>query len=1272
MELERIHRKLLTDISDQMVTDSMECENFIEHMKTYVPTGILAQNKSLLGKFETMESRGHLKPGHYEDLKKICTSSGNFDILEMVKEAESKIEQLQQGTSDGNLEHESDWKEPPVKKMKYADIEKDLQSDLIDYYREICSTIPICPCLEEVDAPLIKVYTPPFPLYLRETDKLKQIFEQTEELENETIETPSVDSLDKIFNKQSKECNKIYLTAEPGLGKTSFTKWLALNWCQAHSPEDDDVCYFEHNDVSQMKNFEFLFLIFLRETDVNERHVDSMITNHILSALGRHSAYTTEVLTEVLYHKKCLIILDGLDEWSLSDIPRRSTRKNCTYLSTSRPWKFCMLPLDSTKIDQHVCIENVAKICKEKLVSNVMSLFEERRLLRSDISNQVEACKLFKRKLDEMKITHVYNTPVILVQLITSWNINKEIGQSNCEIYTGIVDTFFSIAEKKVKLLAKFKKVTASNINCFHDSPSCATYYNLMIRLGKLAFETLFCEQKGPSLIFGKNVALTHLRRGKKISSEDTLATCLQTGLLSMQSFYVRAKMKIDAYSFFHKTIQEFFAALYIQSEYAENVRIEDAIMKRCNSVSAVLEMATVFTFLSGFDLTTAREVLQSLQSIINEDEMTKDYRCRFFHSRGDKEYTQVMAIQNMIVSCLTESIKNGHVEQGLPLQDIIIDPRCEQDSDPLKTLVNINSNTIKSLVFVRKAVGPRLSNEWIYLGLPEMQSVCKFQLTEIPFDEPDSLSRAQTRALVPNVIDQMIGLKTQQLELLYLHAHDSVAHNSIERFLYFVSQQTLLKEVDLKVKCYEHTFTTCKGFQLDLCQQEHLQNLVLSDVPVNQLRVNEGLKILRLYSVPLIQIQLNEYLQNLFLYHIPVSQLQLNEHLKELILDDVPVTELHLNKHLQSLSLEKVPVSRILVNEQLQTLRLQDVSLSQLQLNDHLQNLSLIKVNVSQLHLNRHLNQLSLEEVPVHQIQLNEHLQKLRLEDVPVTELHLDEHLHDLTLRKLFISQLQLNEHLQSLHLYKVSASELHFNEALQRLSLLDVSVSQYQGNLSSLEFCNIYDLPAGAVSAVFRCLPAAPKLQKLECGMLKSPDVTTVLDTIPQLLDLHRIELTFMDLDERSLVLPNNMEHIEHMLIVSVTLTSRALNILVDRVMKYKQSVKVELKLLIVKDDTIGDQQETINPRSPPSNSDNADLSRYSGTKFELLSVEMSSRAFRNFVDTLEKCKRPVVVYIDYIDSIDGIKGEGIEYIKSSPSFVVSYKSFTELEFRTVDQHG
>ncbi|XP_060560580.1 uncharacterized protein LOC132720451 [Ruditapes philippinarum] len=1216
-----------------------------------------------------------------------ATDESGYKIL---KESKAAMDQVKQTASEelksisaANKQKEED---------DYAAAKKTLQSELIVFYRESCSTINICPGLDEVDASLNDIYIPPYPLYSKETDTLKKVAKQSTEKKEtrkgfpfvtmfqEQEETPDgkpVNSLQEIFYKQSKACSDIYLTAEPGLGKTSFVKWLSLNWCHARDPVKEDDHYFDHEEVSQLKQFDFVFVIFLREVNDQNINVDSMIRNTILTALGRQNEYTIEMIERVMCEERCLIVLDGLDEWNVSGIPKRPKRPSCTYITTSRPWKFCTISLNSKQIDQHVCIENVQKFCKEKFISSLMTMYEKRKCLRDDISDIPKACEEFIKVLDDKKVLHFYGTPVILAQLVYLWNMEKSIGNSQFEIYSDMADAIFSRAQYKCDL-SKLKYTRSSQINYFQES-LCETYYDLMIRLGKLAFNMLFSGEKGSSLVFDEVVTEKCLSgEDSNIIAGEMLGTCLKTGLLSKQPVYVKSRRKKYTYSFQHKTMQEYFAALYIQAEYDTNLEV--MIVKKCNEVSKILEMGTVFMFLSGVNPNIAGNVFQSLQGTINEEKTIQEYRCKFSLLGA----FEIQAIQNMKVNCALEGRNNGSEEFHLHLEDVIIVQSIQDDKyfDALKILVRQNALNLKSFMLEGKEIAEHV---WTYFGIQEMPSLCTLNVGFSLFipSNPGRLSFG--------IVDHVAESISKQLQSLYISSDLPETDCLLEKFLYFVKQQTLLRQMFLK-------FCTNDNIpKLSLCTMDmnaYLQEVSLENVPLSQLQLSEHLQQLTLANVPtLSNLQLNEHLQQLKLKNVHLSQLQLNEHLHELTLENVPaLSHIQLNEHLQTLSMEHVPtLSQLQLNEHLHKLKLKQLPLSQLQLNKHLHHLTLENVPLTELKLNEYLQKATLENVPtlLSQLQLNAHLQQLKLKNIPLTLLQLNEHLHELTLENVPLSQLQLNRHLQQLELKKIPLLQLQLNEHLHQLTIQNVPISQQQmcedvngrilsyvspenvenitgslnsfprnvesiditGSLNSLEKCSLECLPGAAFTAVLNCLHVESKLRTLSCKRLVSAPFV-LFSTLPKLSHLQMISLSSMDLSENLLELPCSDGF--DFYLCDVTLTNIALYKLLSS--KHNHNVRVEFQGVDVKDNTLEYELETSEQDGSKTTESCSSSSNI--IKIVFLYVKISNKSFLRFVKLVEKYNGKVnlsIVLLKYAE-IDANYREGIEYAKSLNSFIVT----------------
>ena len=216
------------------------------------------------------------------------------------------------------------------------------------FYKEERSTIPLSPLLEEEETNLAGFYVMPDMFYIKQKSRTSHEEERT-----------PVESLSDLLIAGSEVQQKIYLSADAGFGKTSFSKYLAIIWSQVHFP-DSNRELFQEEELKALANFDFLFLILLRDcTDVCS--VDDMIKQKIIKKFHRpDSKYPIQ---EVLDREKCLIILDGLDEWThpnscfdkVEKIPHRYTcGKNCVILTTTRPWKLGVSNLKTSDINKKI------------------------------------------------------------------------------------------------------------------------------------------------------------------------------------------------------------------------------------------------------------------------------------------------------------------------------------------------------------------------------------------------------------------------------------------------------------------------------------------------------------------------------------------------------------------------------------------------------------------------------------------------------------------------------------------------------------------------------------------------------------------------------------------------------------------------------------------------------------------------------------------------------------------------------------------------------
>ncbi|XP_053382059.1 uncharacterized protein LOC123541230 [Mercenaria mercenaria] len=152
-------------------------------------------------------------------------------LKEYAEEGVNKLEvEAKAGVTKINLETDEALKQIEKSKAEskedtYNKLKKELKDDLATFYKTRYGTIPLSPLVEGHDTPLVDFYILPEMNFIEKQDK-KPAGKETK--------TP-VKSLSDVF--QSENSCEIYLTADAGFGKTAFSKYLAVTWCQTHRPE---------------------------------------------------------------------------------------------------------------------------------------------------------------------------------------------------------------------------------------------------------------------------------------------------------------------------------------------------------------------------------------------------------------------------------------------------------------------------------------------------------------------------------------------------------------------------------------------------------------------------------------------------------------------------------------------------------------------------------------------------------------------------------------------------------------------------------------------------------------------------------------------------------------------------------------------------------------------------------------------------------------------------------------------------------------------------
>ncbi|XP_060584957.1 uncharacterized protein LOC132740913 [Ruditapes philippinarum] len=719
---------------------------------------------------------------------------------------------------------------------QYIDAKRKLKDDLILWYNTNQSTVSLSPVTDDFITQLAGFYVMP-------------------EIEIQKIvvggkkETTRVESLHDLFTSERKVPKEIYLSATAGFGKTAFAKYLTITWCQANKKDENYSC-FKEEELKALSGFDFLFLVLLRDS-VKVCHVDDMIEQQIIKNLPCSSSLPKDFLKDLFRNEKCLVILDGLDEWThpVNDcsrhpkaIPHRFARDKCIILTTTRPWKLADSNIKTSQIDRIVELVqlNIESALQFKL--NAMHILKG-SLEEDELKNQV--CS-FEEEISEHDLEDVESTPLLLLYLICLWVEDIPIGNSVVDLYASIIQLLLYRTEKIHGELHLSSKTYQSYIpKCFRKHNHCCKYYTLLMILGKLAFHTLISDNRESKLVFDKHVAKNYLK-------QEDLNFCLRSGIIteSKVKTLVRESSKI---SFSHKTVQEFFLAMYVSFQNTSDVQ---KILKECTCIQNILDMSKVFIFISKMNPKLMSKISSVLMHVVDYDEKTGKYR-----TMTDYDYRyadELKDIQDMFMAAAKECQKNKDLK--ICLQDVFINEKCHDENYfcHLQHLILQNKENIKSINIENEGICStrKLIKLFALSDLPKIEKI--YYNGEIKEREMIRLLLKPLKCLTVmsckwennDFVEKRCPLSSdlnghlielQHLQCLHLSCF-IMCHSEMAAMFDFLTDKISMMDIKLlSLYCSDHD-TSCMGFNFDISGHSHLRCLGLHDIPVSQLNINVSL----------------------------------------------------------------------------------------------------------------------------------------------------------------------------------------------------------------------------------------------------------------------------------------------------------------------------------------------------------------------------------------------------------------------------------------------
>ena len=493
-------------------------------------------------------------------------------------------------------------------------------------YNDKLYYVTVSPFDDSSSEKLRNVYMPP------------KILEMCKEIKTFKKTEKQVNTYKGVFLTDNTVNPRIFIQGEAGSGKTTFLAKLALDWCEGvHGSSASDNSKIIFADFDALQCYQYVFHITLRNS-VNQCDVYTMIKEQIIDRIyspkDREKAY--ELVSEIMKHQRCLVLLDGLDEWTgPGDLPTLVVVHNkCVMLITTRPWKLAEGKVKHSDIHALLQLEGINKPFE------LSKIILSRLVNKEELEIKYTAFTLYVKK---QKLEELLSSPMMLSAIVCAYADGIELKGSKCEVYILLVESLFKKANSCTRTFQQ------PPFSFFKRTEYIQPNLEPLNRLAEMAFHLLFVNERENAIVF----SITEL---KEFQIDEIKDFALKSGILSAQRT-ASALRSSSSFMFIHLSMQEFLAAYHI----ARNTNLIDGIISIYlnRHPKAYLDISQVFIFLCGLDISYA----EKLSRMMHER-----------HALDTNEYSNNHMCNRIVLAGYREANANGYSDIALKLSHFYFD----------------------------------------------------------------------------------------------------------------------------------------------------------------------------------------------------------------------------------------------------------------------------------------------------------------------------------------------------------------------------------------------------------------------------------------------------------------------------------------------------------------------------------------------------------------------------------------------------------------------